>query len=397
MVMVVDAEPERLEPLRALLLDRGYEVETAPNGAEALGRALARPPDLLITDLLPPALRGFELLRRWKADPSLRAVPVLVLTSACRDPEAEALILRLGADAVVRRPAEPGTVLEAAHGLLQRSRPDAAPAPGGPPTLAGDDLALLVARRWAAAETAREELERARAEREARLRAIIDAEPECVKLLARDGSLLEMNPAGLRMIEAASFDEVRHRNLYPLVAEPYRAAFRSLTERAFAGESGTLEFEIVGLKGGRRWLETRVVPLRDAAGRIDAALGITRDITDRKGAEVALRESEARYRTLFESAADPVLVVDSDGRLTDANSAACRAFGYERSELIGRPAADLVVPEEVPRIAPEMARLRAGEVVRSEWRCRPGTGRCSSGKDTPPSCLTAGPSGSSGT
>ncbi len=127
------------------------------------------------------------------------------------------------------------------------------------------------------------------AAREAHLRAIFDTEPECVKLLAADGALLEMNPAGLRMIEADSFQQVGSHCVFPLIVEEHRKLFEDLTTKIFSGGSGTLEFQIVGLKGGRRWLETHASPLRDESGKITALLGITRDITERKHNETMLR------------------------------------------------------------------------------------------------------------
>lgn len=135
-------------------------------------------------------------------------------------------------------------------------------------------------------------------EREALLRAIVDTEPECVKLVGPDGRLLSMNPAGLAMIEADSFDQVRGRSIYPLVAKEHRPAFRALTERVFRGESGTLEFSVHGLKGRSRWLETKAVPFRSSWGEIVALLGVTRDITERKQAEAALREHGERLQLL---------------------------------------------------------------------------------------------------
>ena len=133
-----------------------------------------------------------------------------------------------------------------------------------------------------------EQANRELAAREAHLRTIFDTEPECVKLLAADGSLLEMNPAGLQMIEADSFQQVKSHCVYPLIIEEHRKPFEELTKNVFSGGSGTLEFQIVGLKGGRRWLETHASPLRDTSGKVTALLGITRDITDRKRIEALL-------------------------------------------------------------------------------------------------------------
>src|SRR5467141_5284035 len=133
--------------------------------------------------------------------------------------------------------------------------------------------------------TDRHRAEDALRESEARLRTIIESEPECVKLVDDQGRLLDMNPAGLEMIQAASIEQVRGMLIGDMVAPEHREAFNHLHQRVFAGESGTLEFEIVGLHGKRRWLTTHAVPLRDASGRIQAALGITRDITEARRAE----------------------------------------------------------------------------------------------------------------
>src|SRR5687768_10067301 len=128
------------------------------------------------------------------------------------------------------------------------------------------------------------------AARERLLDAIIAAEPECVKLLDKHGALQMMNPAGLRMIEADSFEQVRGVSVRQIVAEDDRAAFEDLTARVFRGESGVLEFRITGFKGTERWIETHAAPLYDDDGRITALLGISRDVTDRRRALDALRQ-----------------------------------------------------------------------------------------------------------
>jgi len=136
-------------------------------------------------------------------------------------------------------------------------------------------------------------------ESQALLRTIIQSEPECVKLMAADGRLLDMNPAGLAMIEAESFDEVRGKSLAALLRPADREAFTALTDAVFQGRAGVLEFEITGLKGTRRRLETHAVPLRNPDGAIIAMLGLTRDITERTRAEEALTESRRVLATLI--------------------------------------------------------------------------------------------------
>lgn len=125
---------------------------------------------------------------------------------------------------------------------------------------------------------------------EARFRAILAAEPECVKVVGPSGRLLEMNPAGLVMLEADTVDEVRARPLADFVVPQDRDAFNRLFETVIGGGSGRLEFQIVGLRGTRRWLETYATPLQEGAEDRNM-LAITRDISETKRTEAALRSS----------------------------------------------------------------------------------------------------------
>jgi len=206
--------------------------------------------------------------------------------------------------------------------------------------------------------TERKRVEQALARSEGRLRTIVETEPECVKVLGMDGGLLEMNPAGLSMIEADSLEQVRGVPVYEYIAPAHRAAFVELTERVIRGGSGTLEFELVGLKGTRRWLETHAVPLRDAADDIVGLLAITRDITERKKVEEALQESERLYRAVVEQATENILLVDVESRrIVESNQAFRTTLGYSAEELQGMTLYDVVaheresVDENVRRVA----------------------------------------------
>jgi PAS domain S-box-containing protein len=126
------------------------------------------------------------------------------------------------------------------------------------------------------------------------LQTIIESEPECVKLVAPDGSLLMMNRAGLALIQADSFEEVKGKSIYPLIMPAYREDFKRTTEDVFQGKTRTLVFEITGLKGKSVWLNSHVVPLRDDNDNIVAALAITRDVTEQKRAEKELQEALQR-------------------------------------------------------------------------------------------------------
>ena len=141
--------------------------------------------------------------------------------------------------------------------------------------------------------TERKKTEEALANSERFLQTIIDTEPECIKMLDIDSNLLMMNRAGLEIMEADSFEQVKGQCLCSLITDPYRDAFSTLTQEVFQGISGTLEFETVGLKGRHVWLETHAVPFRNEQGEIIALLGITRDITRSRQAELELLQAKA--------------------------------------------------------------------------------------------------------
>jgi len=136
----------------------------------------------------------------------------------------------------------------------------------------------------------RKRAEQALRRSENQLRAIIDAEPECVKVVRADGTLVQMNAAGLAMIEASRPEQVIGKPIMQLMAPEYREAYRAFIGNILRGNKGMMEFEITGLKGTHRWMETHAVPLAGEQGGQPLVLSITRDITQRKQTERRLRQ-----------------------------------------------------------------------------------------------------------
>jgi len=83
-VLVVDDEPEIRQLVEKALAARGYQVETAADGEEALARVQARPPNLVLLDAMLPKIHGFEVARKLRSDPSTRSVPVVMMTAIYR-------------------------------------------------------------------------------------------------------------------------------------------------------------------------------------------------------------------------------------------------------------------------------------------------------------------------
>ena len=165
---------------------------------------------------------------------------------------------------------------------------------------------------------------------ESHLRAIIENEPECIKIIDAEGCLVQMNPAGLAMIGADSLEQVAGRTALDLVAPEYRTAYADLHQRVLAGESVRMEYEVLGLKGGRRWMETHAAPMRDH-GKM-AHLAVTRDITERRQAE----EKLLLAASVFTHSREGIMITAADGTIIDVNDAFTRITSYSRDEVLGR-------------------------------------------------------------
>jgi len=179
------------------------------------------------------------------------------------------------------------------------------------------------------------------AESENRLRTILEAEPECIKLLGPKGEILMMNPAGLEMIEAKNEEQVIGKSVLGIVLLEHRSAFSKLTKNVFKGESGKLLFEIKGLKGTHRWLETHAVPMKNEQGDIISLLGVTRDITEWKKTE-----EENRFKAnLLSKMGQAAIATNLDGVINYWNKAAENIYGWTREEAIGKNIMHLTTPE----------------------------------------------------
>jgi PAS domain S-box-containing protein len=186
--------------------------------------------------------------------------------------------------------------------------------------------------------TERKEAEGALRKSESFRRTIIESEPECVKVVAVDGILLEMNPAGLAMIGANSPEQVIGQPVLSLVAPEWRDSFMEMHERVCRGESVVSEFEIIGLQGVRRWMETHSAPLRNPESGIFAHLAISRDITDRKRTQESLK----LFRNLIDQSSDAIEVIEPDTlRFLDCNISAHQTLGYTREDFLSLTVFDI--------------------------------------------------------
>ncbi|MVF14475.1 PAS domain S-box protein [Ketobacter sp. MCCC 1A13808] len=184
---------------------------------------------------------------------------------------------------------------------------------------------------------------------ESHLRAVIENTPECIKIVDKQGTLLQMNDAGQQMIEVSKGARVIGGCVYDLIAPEYRDAFKAFNERICAGERGELEFDIIGYQGTRRHMESHAVALKRSNGDF-VQLALTRDISARRRAEIALRNERDLLAITLRSIGDAVIATDSNACITNMNAVAEALTGWTLNEAMGQPL------ESVFRIVNETSR-----------------------------------------
>jgi two-component system cell cycle response regulator DivK len=119
--MVVDDSPDLRELWKIWLTVWGFEVEEAGNGREAVAKAIAHPPALILMDLWMPVLDGLEAMRQIKAESQTARVPLLAISAQTGHPNA-ALVAAAGADAFLAKPCEPEELLQQIRATMRTSR-----------------------------------------------------------------------------------------------------------------------------------------------------------------------------------------------------------------------------------------------------------------------------------
>ncbi len=207
----------------------------------------------------------------------------------------------------------------------------------------------------------RKKTEEALRESEERFRSLYENAVLGFYRTSPEGRILMANLSLLRMLGYASLDELNQRNLEREGFEPdySRDAFKKRLEQE--GQITGLEAAWKRHDGSVLFVNENCKVVKDGGGQVLYYEGSVEDITERKQAEEALRESEGRYRTIYDQASDGIVLMSGEGELPVMNEAFARMHGYTKAEMMRMQVKDLNTPETNRQLADRLLRFTTGE------------------------------------
>jgi len=117
-ILVIDDEPELVKAATVRLQASGYEVISAYDGQEGIGKAKEGKPDLILLDIIMPKKDGYEVCKNLKSNPKTRDIPIIIFTASGQE-GLEKKCMAIGASAMIRKPFETAELLELVDKLLR--------------------------------------------------------------------------------------------------------------------------------------------------------------------------------------------------------------------------------------------------------------------------------------
>ncbi|MFA5366916.1 MAG: PAS domain S-box protein [Dehalococcoidia bacterium] len=202
---------------------------------------------------------------------------------------------------------------------------------------------------------------------EEKYRDLVEKERDIIFSVDALGFITSINPAVKNW--GYSVDEIVGRNFIELIPKDWqeRTAIELQNALLASGEL-TAETRVIHKSGDVLPIEYSAVIIKEG-GQYAGAQGIVRDISERKKAEEALRQSEEKFRVLFKSIPDGISVIDlKTGKLVDSNPAALQMFGFDKDDIIGHDAFNLIAEKDRTKAFDDMQNtLIKGRSTMSEW------------------------------
>jgi PAS domain S-box-containing protein len=338
-ILIVDDNEDARIIIKKALESEGYTVKAVTNGKEALEAARESVPHMIVSDILMPVMDGFQLCREVRLDPALKETPFVFYTATYTDEKDKELALKVGADRYIVKPVEPKELVSVIKGVFSDV---GGRKTGGEPPLAQEEeetLKLYNERLVKKLEKKMLDLERSvakRRETEERYRVAIEHSNDGVTLLKGDKLIF----ANKRFADIFGYGETHEIVGKPLSLFVHPDDLERVTQLAVGRQTGkpvSKQYEFKGIRqdGTPVFIEVSAAGITYLGQA--ASLAYHRDITARKEAEEALKESESNFRLLLESTAEAIYGLDLEGSCTFANAACVRLLGYENSDaLIGK-------------------------------------------------------------
>jgi PAS domain S-box-containing protein len=303
--LVVDDLKANLYLLEVLLKGHGYDVQSASNGAEALALAQQNTPDVIISDILMPVMDGFTFCTHCKNDPVLKNVLFIFYTATYTEAKDEAFALSLGADAFFIKPIEPMALIQKINEAVANHAPkkeEKVPEnePQQPVNLKEYNEILIhkLEQKMAQLDETNKELQ----ESESRFRRLAEKSPALIyRISLPEKQVTYINPVAGEL--TGHFPDNFYKNPSLIFDYLLPASWeKNLEESIRQILSGELlpyfEYLIQHKNGSTRWVQLRLVLVKDENAQINALEGILIDQTENQLAKLALLESEARFRNL---------------------------------------------------------------------------------------------------
>jgi PAS domain S-box-containing protein len=326
-VLIVNDAPDQLSLMQSLLHKAGYRVLTAEDGAEGLALAKQHQPDLVISDVTMPRMNGLEFCQRLRQDSELQAVPILLVSALQKDTESIVAGLKAGADDYLEVPFDSTQLVAKVSRLLERSRIEAS------------------------------------------YRNLVEHASDVIFTHDLNGKITSLNLAGAKFLGREP-DEVIGESFFSVFGViPGSNGFAKTLTRPNEAKEVRHQFIARSATGEDRWLDLSLSPIKDKLNETVGFRGLARDVTERKRFEEALRDSEERYRLLFQSTPQPIWVYnEEDLRFLAVNEAATRTYGFTRDEFLSMTINDLRAAEDIPTLLIKNASDVNELVLSSPWR-----------------------------
>lgn len=189
---------------------------------------------------------------------------------------------------------------------------------------------------------------------EEQYRMLITHQTDLVVKVDNENRLRYVSPSYCRLFDKTE-DELLDKTFVPLIHEDDREpTIEAMKSLSVPPHTAYIE-QRVGTPKGFRWLAWSDKAVLDEKGNIEAVIGVGRDITERKNAEIARRRSEERYRHLFNASPLGIILEDPDGMILEVNQTLCDYYEYQPHELIG---------EQITLLVPEQRRSQVKENLR---------------------------------